>query len=175
VLLGGTIYCYLTFLLNPLRASEAAAVAESETLQKKITEADGKMRGFNTLKAQAAESGELVAQVNSFIPNGAPIAWFPPRIRAFFDRQGLKGSVVRLRSTERPEPELTKGFINGSWVIDIPQTGFFPFGIALAGLENEEYLLEITDLKIGTRADNPENQNVSIEAATLLKDVTLQK
>ncbi len=48
-------------------------------------------------------------------------------------------------------------------------------GIAIAGLENEEYLLEITDLKIGARPDAPEFQNVAIEAATLLKDVTLQK
>src|SRR5262249_37688935 len=156
------------FLLNPLRASEAAAVVESEGLVKKIAEADTKMKGFNTLKSQASESGELVAQVNAFIPSGAPIAWFPPRIRAFFDRQGLKGSVVRLRTTERPEVELSKAFTSGNWIIDIPQTGFFPFGIALAGLENEEYLLEVTDLKIIAKADNPENQSVIIEAATLL-------
>ncbi len=98
MLLVGTIYCYFTFLLNPLRAGEVAAEAESVGLTKKITEADGKMRGFNSLKVQAAEAGELVTQVNAFIPNGAPIAWFPPRLRAFFDRQGIKGSVVRLRS-----------------------------------------------------------------------------
>jgi hypothetical protein len=175
MLLVGTIYCYFTFLLNPLRASEVAAEAESVGFTKKIAEADGKMRGFNTLKTQAAEARELVDQVNAFIPTGAPIAWFPPRLRAFFDRQGIKGSNVRLRSTERPEAELTKGFINGSWVIDLPNTSFFPVGIAIAGLENEEYLLEITDLKIGARADSPEFQTVSIEAATLLKDVTLQK
>jgi hypothetical protein len=175
MLLIGTIYCYFTFLLNPLRASEVAAEAESAGYEKKITEADQKMRGFNSLKAQAAEAGELVAQVNAFIPNGAPIAWFPPRMRAFFDRQGLKGSLVRLRSTEKPEPDLAKGFISGNWIIELPQTSFFPLGIALAGLENEEFLLEITDLKIATRAESPEFQNVTVEAATLLKDVSLQR
>jgi hypothetical protein len=175
MLLCGTIYCYFSFLLNPLQASAVAAEAESVALTKKIAEADGKMRGFNSLKAQATEAGELVTQVNAFIPNGAPIAWFPPRLRAFFDRQGLKGSLVRLRSTERPEPELGKGFTNGSWIIDIPQAGYFPLGIAIAGLENEEYLLEITELRIAARADRPELQTVTIEAATLLKDVTLQK
>src|SRR5471032_1657821 len=169
MLLLGTIYCYFTFLLNPLRASEVAAEAESAGYAKKIAEADQKMRGFNSLKAQAAEAGELVAQVNAFIPTGAPIAWFPPRIRAFFDRQGLKGSVVRLRATERPELELNKGFTSGTWIIDLPQTSFFPLGIALAGLENEEYLLEIVDLKIGARAETPEFQSVTLEAATLLK------
>src|SRR5476651_1925748 len=78
MLMVGTIYCYFTFLLNPLRASEVAAEAESADFTKKIAEADGKMRGFNTLKSQAAEARELVDQVNAFIPNGAPIAWFPP-------------------------------------------------------------------------------------------------
>jgi hypothetical protein len=174
-MLIATIYFYFSFLLNPLRAAEAAAAIESADFTKKISEADGKMRGFNTLKAQATEAGELVAQVKAFIPNGAPIAWFPPRLRAFFDRQGLKNSVVRLRSTERPEPELSKEFTNGIWVIEIPQVDYFPLGIAIAGLENEEYLLEITDLRIAAKAETPESQYVTIEAATLLKDVSLQK
>ena len=167
-----TIYCYFQFLLNPLKAGAIAAEAESASLEKKIAEADVKMRGYNQLKAKAVEAGELVTQVNAFIPGGAPIAWYPPRLRHFFDRQGLKNSSVRMRSSDRPEPELAKTFINGNWNFDIPQADFFPLAIAIAGLENEEFLLEITDLRIATRPDNPEFVNASIDAVTLLKDST---
>ena len=175
MLLMFTIYCYFQFLLNPLTNGAIAAEAESASLEKKINEANIKMRGFTDLKKRATESGELVAQVNAFIPNGAPIAWFPPRMSAFFHRQGLKNIVVRLRSTDRPEPELVKSFINGNWTFEILKADFFPLGIAIAGLENEEFLLEITDLRISTRADDPEIVNVTLEALTLLKDPTSTK
>ncbi len=175
MLLMFTIYCYFQFLLNPLTNGAIAAEAESVSLEKQISEANVKMRGFNELKAKAVEAGELVTQVNAFIPNGAPIAWFPPRMRNFFDRQGLKNIVVRLRNTDRPEPELAKSFINGNWNFEVPRAGFFPLGIAITGLENEEFLLEITDLRLVTRADDPEVLSVTIDALTLLKDPTSTK
>lgn len=175
MLLMFTIYCYFQFLLNPLRASAAAAEVESATLEKDIKDATAKMRGFTELKRKNVEAGELITQVNAFIPNGAPIAWFPPRMKAFFDRQGLKNTVVRLRNTDRPETELVTSFINGTWSFEIPKAEFFPLGIAIAGLENEEFLLEITDLRISTRPDEPETVNVTMDALTLLKDPTSVK
>ena len=43
------------------------------------------------MQEQAHAAEETLAQVNDMIPEGAPIAWFPPRIHAFFDRHNLKG------------------------------------------------------------------------------------
>lgn len=175
MLLLFTIYCYFQFLLNPLIARALAAEVESTSLEKKISDANVKMRGFKDLKAKAVESGELVTQVNAFIPTGAPIAWFPPRMRNFFERQGLKGVTVRLRNTDRPEADLAKTFINANWSFEIPRADFFPFGIAIAGLENEEFLLEIGDLRLTTRGDDPEAVSVTMDALTLLKDPTSAK
>ena len=42
-------------------------------------------------------------------------------------------------------------------------------GITLAGLENEEKLLEIQRLQITTVADSPEKQHVGLAVVTLLK------
>ena len=58
---------------------------------------------------------------------------------------------------------------DAEWSIDLPQAGVVPLGIALAGLENEEKLLEITHLQISTLADSPEKQHVSMNVTTLLK------
>ena len=103
------------------------------------------------------------------IPEGAPIAWFPPRIHAFFERHNLKGVNVRPGSVEGGPDPLMHNFRNADWTIDIPQAGLTPLGIALAGLENEEKLLEITHLQITTLADSPEKQHVSMNVTTLLK------
>ena len=55
-----------------------------------------------------------------------------------------------------PDP-LMHNFRNADWSIDVPQAGASQLGIALAGLENEEKLLEITHLQITTVADSPRN------------------
>ena len=163
-------YCYFDFLLNPLQASAVAAEAESAKIEKDIKGADARLREFGALKVRAAEAGDLVTQVNAFIPEGAPIAWFPPRIKAFFLRQGMRDCTVRPLTTERTgDAELDKTFSNVSWGVDLPTTEFVPLGIAIAGLENEEPNLEITSLRISTRAENPEQQQVTFEALTLLK------
>ncbi len=58
---------------------------------------------------------------------------------------------------------------NATWTLDIPQVGATALGITLAGLENEEKLLEITRLQVSTQADAPEKQRVTLNLLTLLK------
>ncbi len=170
IMLAILIYCYFEFLLNPLQASAVAAEAQSVKIEADIKGADARLREFGALKTRAAEAGDLVTQVNAFIPDGAPIAWFPPRIKAFFARQGMRECVVRPLGTDRTgDAELDKTFSNVAWGVDLPTTEFVPLGIALAGLENEEPNLEITSLRISTRAENPEQQQVTLDVLTLLK------
>ncbi len=169
LLLMFTIYGYFSFLLAPLNSEVAKAQIEITQLEKKIADGGTRLRTFNELKGRASDAGELIAQANAFIPDGAPIAWFPPRLHAFFDRQGLRNSVVRQRSSGGTgDRDLDKKFLNSVWSADIPLAEFFPLAIAVAGLENEEILLEITQLTIAAR-ENPELQQVSMEMLTLLK------
>ena len=102
------------------------------------------------------------------IPGGEPIAWFPPRMRAFFDRQGIKETATRLERRDKlGEPDLSD-FAACYWSIDLPSADFTPLGIALAGLENEEPLMEITRLSITTSLDSPETQHIALSAVTIL-------
>ncbi len=173
MLLIFTIYCYFQFLLTPLQGRASRAVAESEGLEKKIAETTTKIRELNKLKEEAIGAGELIAQANAFIPEGSPIAWFPPRMKEFFElRQGLKNVRISQRAVEVPKDAgFKQKFVNGVWGVEIPSAEYFPLGIALMGLENEEYLVEITSLNISGRDVNaPETTQVSLELLTLLKD-----
>lgn len=169
LLLCFVIYGYFSFLLNPLQASAVRAEAESVGLEKKLAEANGKLRTFGELKAKAAASGGLIAQAQAFIPEGAPIAWYPPRLRSFFSRHGLTNVTVTLKGNDTTgDRDLDKKFTASNWNVQIPSAEFFPLGIALAGLENEEVLSEITALTISTR-ENPEQVQVSMDLQTILK------
>lgn len=169
LLMFGLIYCYFNFLLDPLSKQDKANGAAIEALDGKIAKATTELKRSKAVQAQAQSAQETLAQVGDMIPEGAPIAWFPPRIRAFFDRHALKGANVRPGALDgAPDPTL-HNFRTAEWTIDLPQAGVVPLGIALAGLENEEKLLEITRLQISTLADSPEKQHVTLNVTTLLK------
>ena len=169
LLMIGLVYCYFNFLITPLGKSDTAAAAGIEALDTQIAKSKSTLKRGKAVQEQARVAQETLAQVSDLIPDGAPIAWFPPRIHAFFDRHALKGSIVRPGALDSaPDPTL-HNFRTADWSIDLPQAGLTPLGIALAGLENEEKLLEITHLQISTPADNPEKQHVSMNVATLLK------
>ena len=169
LLMLGLVYCYFSFLITPLGKGDVAAAAAIEALDAKIAKSKSTLKRSKAVQEQARTAEETLAQVGDLIPDGAPIAWFPPRIHAFFDRHALKGSIVRPGALDSaPDPAL-HNFRTADWTIDLPQAGLIPLGIALAGLENEEKLLEITRLQISTPADNPEKQHVSMNISTLLK------
>ncbi len=163
------IYCYFNFLLDPLNKAETKATARIAELDKKLEKARTLVKRGKAIQEETVAADETLAQINDRIPDGAPIAWFPPRMRAFFDRHNVKDSATRGGTLETPsDPNLT-GFRNATWTIDVPQAGFDQFGIALAGLENENILLEVTHLQINTQPDNLEKQRVSMNVITLLK------
>jgi hypothetical protein len=168
LLMIGLIYCYFQFLIFPLNRSDTAARAALADLDTKMGTSGKRLTKLKNIDEQARSSSDVLAQVNAMIPSGEPIAWFPPRMRAFFDRQGIKDAVTRLERKEKlAEPELSD-FSACGWNIELPGVDFVPLGIALAGLENEEPLLEITRLQVSTTLDNPEAQRVSMSVNTIL-------
>ena len=169
LLMIALVYCYFSFLITPLGKGDVSAAANIEALDAKIAKAKSTLKRGKSVQDQARAAEETLAQVGDLIPEGAPIAWFPPRIHAFFDRHAIKGSVVHPGAlNSAPDPTM-HNFRTADWTIDLPQVGIAPLGIAVAGLENEEKLLEITRLQISTPADSPEKQHVSLNITTLLK------
>ncbi|MBV9126916.1 MAG: hypothetical protein JO117_02390 [Verrucomicrobia bacterium] len=167
LLMAGLIYCYFVFLIGPLNASQERAKKEIADLDAKIAASSKRLGRMRSSEEQARLSSNVLDQVNAMIPAGEPIAWFPPRMRAFFDRQGIKETTTRLDRREKLSEELGD-FALCYWTIELPAVEFTPFGIALAGLENEEPLLEITRVAITTTLENPEKQHISLGATTVL-------
>ena len=168
LLMIGLVYCYSSFLIGPLGKQDTNNAAAIEELDGKLEKARTEVKRSHSVQEQAKSAEETLAQVNDMIPEGAPIAWFPPRIKAFFDRHNLKGASVQSSGIDAPDPTMG-GYRNAKWTIDLPQTGTTQLGIALMGLENEEKLLEITRLQISTVPDSPEKQHISMNVLTLLK------
>lgn len=169
LLMGGLLYAYNEFLLGNLSRQERAASASLKDLEGKITTAGGRIKRLKALEEQGKATGETTATVNALIPDGEPIAWFPPRVKAFFDRHNIRDVAVRLERKDKPaEPELAGTYNSFQWAVELPAVAFTPLGIALAGLENEEQLLEINRLQISTQPTTPERQRVSLSCATLV-------
>ncbi len=168
LLMVGLIYCYFQFLIIPMNTADLNARNQLAEIETKMGTSGKRLTKLRSIDEQARSASDVLAQVNSMIPSGEPIAWFPPRMRAFFDRQGIKDAITRLERKEKmTEPELSD-FSLSSWNIELPSVDFVPLGIALAGLENEEPLLEITRLQISTILEAPEQQRVSMTVSTIL-------
>ncbi len=168
LLMIGLIYCYFTFLIDPLGRRDKNNAAAIEELDGKLATARTEIKRSKSVQDQAKTAEETLAQVGDMVPEGAPIAWFPPRIKAFFDRHNIKNTTVQSVGMDAVDATLG-GYRNAHWTINIPQASMTQLGIALAGLENEEKLLEITRLQITSVADSPEKQHVSMNVVTLLK------
>lgn len=162
------VYVYFSFFLGPLNRSRAGMLAKMDELQSKIGSSKSEMMKANSLERQAGTATERFASLKALTPEGAPIAWFPPRMKAFFANQGIDKVTARLEtSAPFKEPELA-AWIKYTWMIDVPQTDFASIGKSIAALENTEPLLALTKVSIKAVADAPEFQQATLSAATTL-------
>jgi hypothetical protein len=162
------LYCYFSFFLGPLNRSRETALKSITDTQAKIDSSKSEMKKASNLERQAAEATARYAILQSMTPEGAPIAWFPPRIKAHFASQQIDKASARMEQTgPYKEPELAD-WRRFSWIIDLPQSDFASLGKAVAALENSEPLLAVTKLQIRAVPEDPQYQQVSLTAVTTL-------
>jgi hypothetical protein len=167
LLLGGVIYCYFTMLLGPLNRQEATANARIAELGPRLEEARKQIKRTQQLEQQAPESLAVLDSINSLIPEGAPIAWFPPKMAEFFKRQGVEKAAARL-TNEEAEKDLA-GYRRLIWTVDLPKVEFISLAIAIAGLENEEPLLEISNIQIESIPADVQFQHAMLSIGNVTK------
>ena len=163
------LYVYFTFFLGPLNRSRAAMLVTIRDLQSKLAESKDEMKKAVSLEKQAITATSRFAALKALSPEGAPIAWFPPRLKTFFAQQQIDKAVAHLEnSTAFKEAELS-GWTKYNWLIDLPQADFASLGTAISELENTEPLLSITRLHIQTLAGQPQFQHVELVAASIIE------
>jgi hypothetical protein len=162
------LYCYKNMMLDDQSKRETRALETIASLTPQLADAQKQINRTTALKEKAPADNEILDQIKAMIPPGEPVAWFPPRIMEFFKRQGIEKSSVR-QSGVSGGRELP-GFKRIAWTIDLPRTEFVQLAIAIAGLENEEPLLEITGLQIDESADNLQFQHATLNVSIIAKD-----
>jgi len=164
----GLIYCYFNFFLGPLNKSRASMMVTIADLQAKTASSKAEMKKTANLEIQAKEATGRYETLKATTAEGAPIAWFPPKMRAFFSDQGINKVTARLDSSADFKQKELADWIKNTWAIDLPQSEYGDLGNAIAELENSEPLLTIQHVVIHAVPDDPQYQQVSLIAQTAL-------
>jgi hypothetical protein len=159
------LYVYFSFFLGPLNRSRDSMLGTIAEVQNKIVSSKNEMTKASNLEKQATTATTRFAALKALSPEGAPIAWFPPRMKTFFANQEIDKATARLESSVAfKEPELVN-WMRYSWLIDLPQASFSTLGKAVAALENNEPLLSIAHINLHASPEDPEFQQVSLTAS----------
>ena len=163
------LYVYFSFFLGPLKRAHDSTLAQIADRQKKLDTSKSEMTRTSTLERQAKDAAARFALLKALSPEGAPIAWFPPRMKTFFANQQIDHAVARLESNTNFKQNELGAWTKYNWLIELPQADFTALGAALAELENTQPLLAITKLSIHVLPDQPQFQQVGIAATTVVE------
>lgn len=164
------LYVYFSFFLGPLNKNRAAMEVTLAGVQEKLNSSKGELAKASSLERQAGNATSRYAAMQALTPDGAPIAWFPPRIKTFFSNQQIDKAVARLASsTPMTQPGLEE-WLSFTWLIDVPQAEFSTLGTAIAELENTEPLLSISKITIRASAEQPQFQQVELVAVNVIQN-----
>jgi hypothetical protein len=139
-----------------------------QDVQNKIGNSKNEMTKTANLEKQASNATSRFAALKTLSPEGAPIAWFPPRIKAFFATQEIDRATARLENSAPYKEADLSGWMRYNWSIELPQTDFVTLGKAVAALENSEPLLSILRITVRAMPEDPQFQQVNLNASTAL-------
>ena len=106
------LYVYFSFFLGPLNRSRATMQATIADLQGKLGNSKSELQRAANLETEATTATTRYAALQALSPEGAPIAWFPPRMKAFFSNQQIDKATAKPDAsgagTPYKQPELAR-------------------------------------------------------------------
>jgi hypothetical protein len=163
----GVVYSYFDFLLGPIQKGKAVANSNTDGLDPQIATANAQIARVATIEAQSPNAVHIVKQVEAMIPEGSPVAWFPPRLTEFFKKKGMDRVAARVNNDSLDKDYV--GFRRVNWGVELPRVDFMAFAAAIADLENEEMLLEIQSLDIEAGRDEAQMQRANLVLNNLVR------
>jgi hypothetical protein len=160
------LYGYYAYLLGPLKDNEQKAISGIASLQPQIADAKSQITKTADLERKAPVATAFLDSIKSSIPDGEPIAWFPPKMALFFKSHGIDKCTTHLVSEEQDD---MPGFRKIVWAIDVPKVEFVPLGLAIASLENDEPLLTVLNVSIDATREDAQYQHATLILSTLVK------
>ena len=164
----GLLYVYFTFFLGPLNNSRNSIQGKINELEQKIATSKAEISKATKLEESAHAATTRYDAMRALSPDGAPIAWFPPRMKTFFAGQQVDKVTTRLESSSAFKEKELAGWNRYLWIVDLPQADFGTLGKAIALLENSNPLLSIRRLRIHSAANDPEMQEIVFTASTII-------
>ena len=162
------VYVYFSFFLGPLNRSRDSMLATIDQTQSKVASSKTEITKASNLEKQATTATTRFAALKALSPEGAPIAWFPPRMKTFFANQEVDKATARLESNAAYKEADLADWMRYNWLIELPQADFATLGKAVAALENSEPLLSITRVHIRALPDDQQFQQVTLNASTAI-------
>jgi hypothetical protein len=162
------IYVYFSFFLGPLNRSRDTMLGTIAELQDKVANSKNELAKANNLEKQATTATTRFAALKALSPEGAPIAWFPPRMKAFFANQEIDKASARLETSVAFKEADLASWMRYNWLIELPQADFPTLGKAVAALENSEPLLSLMKVNIRALPEDPQFQQVTLSASTAI-------
>lgn len=162
------LYVYFSFFLGPLNRSRDSMLVSINDLTGKVGSSKNVMAKASNLEKQASAATTRFAALKTMSPEGAPIAWFPPRMKAFFASQQIDRATARLEGNVPFKDVDLSDWMRYNWLLDLPQTDFATLGKAVAELENTEPLLSIHHLNIRALGEDPQFQQVNLNVGTVM-------
>ena len=136
-------------------------------LEPQIDAAKGQITKTQSLEKQSPDTMRVVKQVEAMIPDGAPVAWFPPRLSDFFKKNGIDKVTARVNNESLDKDY--EGYRRVNWGVELPRVDFISFSAAVADLENEEPLLEIQSIEIEAARDEAQMQRATLILNNLVR------
>lgn len=162
------LYVYFSFFLGPLNRSRDSMLATIDEVQNKVANSKNEIMKASNLERQATNATTRFAALKALSPEGAPIAWFPPRMKTFFATQEIDKATARLESSAAYKEADLASWMRYNWLIELPQADFSTLGKAVAALENSEPLLSIVRVNIRALPEDPQFQQVGLTASTAI-------
>jgi hypothetical protein len=166
VVLAAALYGYFAYMLGPLQDNEQKSRSGIASLQPQIADAKKQIVETAELEKKAPLATAYLKQLKDSIPDGEPIAWFPPKMVSYFKERGIPKCTTRLVSTAADE---MPGFRRMVWAIDLPKVEYVPLGLAIANLENTEPLLSVLNVTVDAVREDAQNQHATLIVSTLVK------
>jgi hypothetical protein len=162
------VYVYFSFFLGPLNGSRDTMLGQIDEFQGKVANSKSELTKTAKLEKQAETATTRFAALKALSPEGAPIAWFPPRMKAFFANQEIDKATARLETSAAFKETDLASWMRYNWLLELPQADFATLGKAVAALENSEPLLSITRISIKALPEDPQFQQITLSASTAM-------
>lgn len=164
------LYVYFNFFLGPLTRSRNTTLETIKQRQAQLNGSKEEISKAARLEQTAKAATSRFAALKGLSPEGAPIAWFPPRMKTFFAGQQIDKATARLDSSDPFKKSELSGWTRYNWMIELPQTDYAALGKAIAELENTEPLLAVTKMNIRTIPESPQFQKVDIAVENIITE-----